>query len=263
MPPLLAALFELDGVLFDLRAARAAAVRDGLAAQGVLLDGAAAARAATFPGEDDAVRAAVAGAAAAGDSAAVGIDDVALALATHRAERAFTDHLRHGGVSLTDGARAAVDALAARLRLAVVTRLRRADAEWLLAAADVRGAFAMVMAGDDRIGDAAHAGARWAAALARLAPRVPGLLPARAAALVATTTAATEARAAGLRVAFVEPPDRGSGATLSDAHASSPAAVDSALPNADVRLRTLSALTPAGLACALDLAPASCTLPRP
>lgn len=270
--PLLAALFELDGVLFDLGAARAAAVRDGLAGQGVHLEAAASGRAAGLTDEEAAVRSAIAEAVARGDPAAARVDDVALALAVHRAERAFGERLRHGGAVLTPGAREAVDALGARLRLGVVTHLRRADAEWLLDAAGVRAAFAVVVATDDRTGARAASGGRWAAALARLAPRAPGLAPARAAAIVATSAAVAEARAAGLRTVFVEPaaeaPGRGEGATRSAApaphgepRAPSPDVPLEAPTGADVRLRTLSGLAPAALACALDLAPASCTAP--
>jgi beta-phosphoglucomutase-like phosphatase (HAD superfamily) len=202
-PALRAALVEPDGVLFELRPHRAGALREACAAEGMPLDAVAAAtlgRAAALPA-DAAVRAVVAAAAAAGSAAARACDDVALALLAHRAERAFGERLARGGVALRDGAREAVEALGARLRLGIVTRLRRADVELLLAAAGVGAGFAVIVAADDRPGAAPPGrgpGAPWTTALVRLAGRVPGLTPAQAVALV-DAAAVDGARAAGLR----------------------------------------------------------------
>ncbi len=278
-----AALFEPEGVLFDLRAARALALREGLAGQGVradALDPAALARAAALPAGEG-VRAAARAAAAAGDAAARACDEVALDLAAHQAERAFADHLARAPLTVADGAREAVAALGARLRLGVVTRLPRAAVERLLDAAGLAPAFAVVVAADDRAPAAPRPGApgaRYAAALARLAPRVPGLVPAQAVAVVDADAAAADARAAGLRTALVCADAAGADVAgrdvagadsvcdgASDARHTGPGAAPGtpAPRGADVRLVTLRGLTAAALACALDLAPTPCTRPRP
>jgi beta-phosphoglucomutase-like phosphatase (HAD superfamily) len=286
VPPadaLRAALLELEGVLFDLRAERARALREGLAAEGVRadrLDAATLDVAATLaPG--DAARAAVAAAAAAGDPVATACDDVALALIAHRAERTFESLLARGGLTLRDGAREAVAALGARLRLGVVTRLRRVEAERLLAATAFAGAlgdaFTVVVAADDRLppGIGAGAGARHAAALARLARTLPGLAPGQVVALVDGPASVAAARAAGLRTAVVAAPTasapRGVADTpavcapLSDArHTADDVAAPAPSPRAaDVARISLQGLTPATLACALDLAPTPCSTPHP
>jgi len=263
-PTLRVALFELEGVLFDLRAARTRALRDGLAGEGVrvdAIDAAALARAAPLPTEA-AVRTAIAAAARAGDPAAAACDDVMVALAAHRVERAFDDQLTRGGLALTDGAHAAVDALAARLRLGIVTRLRRTHADQLLAAAALGTAFSVLVAADDRAPTPGAPGVRYGAALARLAPRLAGLAPAQAVALVDTADAATDARAAGLRTVRVcaatwDTRDR---APADDAEG---AGDTTRQVGADAHLASLRGLTPATLACALDLAPAPCTPHRP
>jgi phosphoglycolate phosphatase-like HAD superfamily hydrolase len=210
VPPaaLRAALVDPEGVLFDLRAERARAVGDALAAAGVAAGSVgpdAIARAAALPA-GAAVRAAVAAAAAAGDAAAAACDEVALDIAAHRADRAFSGLLARAALTLADGAREAVAALGARLRLGVVTRLRRADADRLLEAAALAPAFAFVVAADDRLAGPARAGApgaRYAAALARLARPLAGLAGGEVAALVGAAADADDARAAGLRTVLV------------------------------------------------------------
>jgi beta-phosphoglucomutase-like phosphatase (HAD superfamily) len=272
-----AVLFELDGVLFDLRGARRAALRDArtdalrtargggatasadAAAALQALDAAALDAAAALPA-DDAVRAGLALAVAAGSAAAARCDDVALALAAHRFDRALGERLAAGGLTLTDGAREAVEALGARLRLGVVTRLRRADADRLLTAAGLAPAFAVVVAADDRLpapASRATPGAGFAAAVARLAPRVAGLTADQVAAIVDAPNTAAEVRAAGLRAVTVCAPAWDAGHT-----AAATAAVADHGGDAHLRLLSLRGLTPAALACALDLAPAPCTRPR-
>lgn len=247
---LLAAVVALDGVLFDLGALRAAAVRDALAAEGVRVGGAAAAHGATVAadaGEEAGVRAALAHAANEDGSPTSDGDEVTVALAAHRAERLVSERLQHGGAVLAEGAVAAVDALGGRLRLAAVTTLRRSDALRLLDAAGLAPAFGTLGAGDDRpvpargTAESVDAGnSAWAAVLARLAARVPHLTPDRVVAFTASAAGSAAARAAGARVVRI-------------------AAIDGAPDGAHARLRTLAGLTPAALACALDLAPA----PRP
>jgi beta-phosphoglucomutase-like phosphatase (HAD superfamily) len=266
---------EPEGVLFDLRAHRGGALRAGLAARGVAADRLGPdvlARAAALPPEQ-AVRAAVAAAAAAGDAAAAACDDVDLALAAHATDRAFADLLARGGLTLRDGAREAVAALGARLRLAVVTRLRRAEVAGLLGAAELGPAFAVVIAADDRLPPPPAGppgvrtpGACWAAALGRLGRQLSGLRAAQAVAVVDTPAAAADARAAGLRTAVVadEPARDGvPGETPGGAGGGrAEAAADPDPRGPDVRLVTLRGITPATLACALDLAPGPCP-PRP
>lgn len=273
MPPaappaaLRAALVDPEGVLFDLRAERARALRDALSDAGVAagsLGADAVARAAALPA-DAAVRAAVAAAAAAGDAAAAACDDVALDLAAHRAGRAFSDLLARGALTLAGGAREAVAALGARLRLGVVTRLRRADAERLLDAAGLAPSFAFVVAGDDRPSAPGAPGARYAAALARLARPLAALAAGEVAALVGATPDVDEARAAGLRAVLVGGDAPAVCAALADARhtAAGVAGGGGAGRGPDARLISLHGLTPAALACALDLAPTPCTTPRP
>jgi len=142
----------------------------------------------------------------------------------------------------------------------VVTRLRRADADRLLSAAGLVPAFAVVVAADDRLpapASRATPGAAFGAAVARLAPRVAGLTADQVAAFVDAPGAAVQARAAGLRAVLVCARAWDAGHTGADI-----AGVADHGGDAHLRLLSLRGLTPAALACALDLAPAPCTRPH-
>jgi beta-phosphoglucomutase-like phosphatase (HAD superfamily) len=221
-----AVCFEPEGLLLDTADAR----RDALAAS-LAVDGIALPR--DVPPADGAERRPTASLLA---HLAPSLDDTARELAVLRAEREFERRLR-AGVALVPGAREALEALAGGLRLAVVTRLRRASAEQALALAGLDAHVGVVVAAEDvrhpPPDPAAHR-----AAHARLARVLPAARPSRAVvALENGADGVRAARAAGLRAIFVGPPD-------------APARSDVA---ADARLTALAGLTPLALAAALEL----------
>jgi hypothetical protein len=117
-----------------------------------------------------------------------------------------------------------------------------------------------VVAADDRLpapASRANPGAGFTAAVARLAPRVAGLTAAQVAAIVDAPGAAADARAAGLRAVLVCARAWDAGHT-----GAATAGVADHRADANLRLLSLRGLTPAALACALDLAPAPCTRPH-
>ena len=135
-----AVLFELEGVLADTRSFRQRALRETLAHDGVhLADGN------YDEWADLSVRAAVAAALGGGSREP---DEVAIDLATLRAERRFAEYLAHG-FSMTDGARELVAHLAGRVRLGVVTRASRREASSILALSGLEFAFECVITSDD------------------------------------------------------------------------------------------------------------------
>lgn len=79
---------------------------------------------------------------------ALPLDDVALDLLGFRIDRAFTLDLSKG-VVLVDGARSTVERLASRCRLAVVSRLRRADVEAILNLGRMDHLFSFVVGEED------------------------------------------------------------------------------------------------------------------
>ncbi|MBL8960461.1 MAG: HAD family phosphatase [Gemmatimonadetes bacterium] len=80
------------------------------------------------------------------------LDATDLELLRLRAERALTASLGKGTI-LADGARSALERLAARHRLAGVTRLRRADVAPILELARLEHAFAFVIGAEDATAD--------------------------------------------------------------------------------------------------------------
>jgi HAD superfamily hydrolase (TIGR01509 family) len=245
---LAAACLELEGVLLEARAARRAALQRSLAVDGVALADDEFERWCDGLPTAAAVDRAVQQRAAAGDAAASAMDATARELAALRAERGFEAQVA-AGVTLVPGAREAAEALAVRLRLAVVTRAGRAVTDRVLAAAGLEGLFAAVVTADDvRAPKPDPAGHQLA--LARLARRAGALEPRTVAALEDAAPGVIAARAAGLRAVLVTP---GPSAAPS-AHAVPGTA--SAAP-ADARLSSVAGLTPLGLAAALDLVPAS------
>jgi HAD superfamily hydrolase (TIGR01509 family) len=102
---------------------------------------------------------------------------------------------------LTEGARDAVLALGARLRLGVVTRAHRREVEFALGLAGLDHAFQCVVAADDvRAGKPSPEG--YALALARLARRAP-VDAQRVVAFEDAAPGIRAARAAGVRVVAV------------------------------------------------------------
>jgi beta-phosphoglucomutase-like phosphatase (HAD superfamily) len=182
-----AVLCELEGVLVDATRLRDAALRAGLAAVGA--GDAAAPASAGGRGTAEAVRDALA--AASGGS----IDETLADLATLSAESHFAAHAA-GGLSLIDGAREFVESAAGRVRLAVVTRARRREAETMLALAGLADGFEFVVAAEDAAPPKPHP-APYERALARLARRRP-VARERVVALESGAAGVAAARAAGL-----------------------------------------------------------------
>lgn len=194
-----AVLVELDGVLVDTRRARADAVRTAVEAAGLVAPGPPAPDVPDDPSSsiDDLVRATVARTRAV---AAHHLDDTALALLALAAEREYPRRLATG-VTLVDGAAAAITALGDTFRLAVVSAWRRADAERVLADAGLTNRIRFVAAADDGPGFATPAGRyRHAVARARRGTAAGDTV----AALVGGAVGFAAARAAGARAVLVD-----------------------------------------------------------
>jgi HAD superfamily hydrolase (TIGR01509 family) len=137
-----ALLIELEDVIIPTRHARRAALRTAVAAQGVVASDAAL-DAGTGLGTASALDAVLA---AAGKT----LDATARALAVHHADRLLSERLA-AGLVLVEGAAGALEALAATARLAVVTRARRTDADYMLALAGLTALFEVIVTGDDPV----------------------------------------------------------------------------------------------------------------
>jgi HAD superfamily hydrolase (TIGR01509 family) len=111
------ALIELEGVVFETQELRVGAAREAFAALGID-----------------------------GDARA---DQVMRDLITVRAERAFSERLAMGGLSMASGARSFLEDASATARLGIVTRARRADVDVMLRLAGLESAFAVIVCGDD------------------------------------------------------------------------------------------------------------------
>lgn len=183
-----AVLFELEGVLADTRSARQRALQETLAQDGVRLPNSAYEAYADLP-----VRSAVAAALA---TASIEPDEIAIDLATLRAERRFAEHLALG-LTMCDGARELVAHLAGRVRLGVVTRATRREAVSMLSVAGLEFAFECVIGADDAI-SAKPAAAQYDLAL-RTMSRLRPVAAATTLALVDGPVGIRAARAAGLR----------------------------------------------------------------
>ncbi|MGZ9194406.1 MAG: HAD family hydrolase [Gemmatirosa sp.] len=236
-----AALFELEGVLVDTHAMRRDALRRALADEGVALTPGQYDAWCTGLSPDDAAAEAVRRLAPTTDAARA-LDDTARELVARRAERTFSTGLA-ADMTLTPGARAALDAMAGMLRLGLVTRARRREVDGVLALAGLEAHFACIVTADDvRVPRPAPDAHRLA--LARLAAR-GGAAPAATVAFENDALGVAAARAAGVRTVRV----------ASSAHRTSEADGRGASP--DAWIATLAGLTPSSLAALLDLAPAS------
>ncbi|MEO6443622.1 MAG: HAD family phosphatase [Gemmatimonadaceae bacterium] len=185
-----AVLLEFDGVLADTRLVRREAMAGVLESEGIPLSDAAYREHCAGHSTADAVRALIA-------HHDLDMDETGLDLLTLRIDRAFSQHIAKG-VMLVDGARETVERLASRVRLGVVSRLKREDVEFVLSLAGLEDAFRCVIGADDaypRKPDPAP----YFAALRRLDGRRP--IPARG--LVVTLEDSSDgiraARAAHLR----------------------------------------------------------------
>lgn len=178
-----AVLLEFEGIVVDTQAARRDALVDAFGAHGVALttedywD-----CCAGYP-MPTGIRNLAA-------SRALTLDDTALDLITLRAERTLGQYLAKGAL-LVDGARSAIERLAARHRLGVVSHMRRADIESIIALARLEHAFAFVVGSEDTT-RAKPDPAPYALAMQRLGRFRVG---------EATTVAALEFGIAGIRAA--------------------------------------------------------------
>jgi beta-phosphoglucomutase-like phosphatase (HAD superfamily) len=184
-----AVLFELEGVLADTRTLRRRALQDALAHDGVVLSDVDYDDLYATRPVRDAIPAAL-------EAAGVVADATAVELATLRAERGFATQLSHG-FSVADGARELVASLAARVRLGIVTRASRQDADVMLTTAGLDFAFECVVSADD-VAEPKPATAPYEHALRALARRRAIAAP-LALALEDGPSGIRSARAAGLR----------------------------------------------------------------
>ena len=137
-----ALLIEIEDVVVPTRDARRAAWRSALGGHGIV----------TTERALDAATGLATAPAIAAILAASGatLDATGRALAAHHADRLFSERLSAGMV-LVDGAAGALETLAATARLAVVTRARRVDVEFMLALAGLASLFEVVVTGDDPV----------------------------------------------------------------------------------------------------------------
>lgn len=190
-----ALLCELEGVLFDTAALRREAMVRAIASVGGTLPDewrAAAGEPPIVPAD------AAAAAAVAGLDADAPVSDL-LGLT---ASRFFLEEASLGSVALTDGAATFVSDATAQLRMVVVTRARRSEADLLLSRSPFSDAFSFVIAEEDTLHGKPHAGP-YRAALDRLRSGPHGTTAALALEHGAIGVAA--AAAAGVRCIAVGP----------------------------------------------------------
>ena len=185
-----AVLMEFDGVLADTAAARRDAMLTVLAEEGITLSHADHRdRCAGLP-TPEAVRGALA-------RCGVTLDETGVELLALRVDRAFTAHVSKG-LMLADGAREAVERLAARARLGIVTRAGRRDVEFVLSLAQLDHLFACVIGAED-VYPAKPSPAPYLAAMRRLERRRPVPSDGVVVALEDSSHGIRSARGAGLR----------------------------------------------------------------
>jgi HAD superfamily hydrolase (TIGR01509 family) len=134
-------LLELEGVIADVSEARRDAIFAALRADGVKLPENEYRDLCAGLSFEEAVRAAF-------RSTGRGRDETAIALAAHRAERAYRAYIGKG-LTLVEGARETLERLHDSVRLALVTRAPRNDAMFVLSLARVEHLFTCVVAAED------------------------------------------------------------------------------------------------------------------
>ena len=134
-------LVELEGVIADTGEARRDAILASLRADGVMLPDSEYRDLCAGLSFDDAVRAAFRG-------VGRGRDDTAIALASHRAERAYRAYIGKG-LTLVEGARETLERLHETVRIGLVTRSPRNDAMFVLSLARIEHLFTSVVAQED------------------------------------------------------------------------------------------------------------------
>ena len=134
-------LLELEGVIADTGETRRDAIFAALRADGVQVPDNEYRDLCAGLSFDEAVRAAFRG-------VGRGRDETAIALAAHRAERAYRAYIGKG-LTLVEGARETLERLHDTVRLALVTRSPRNDAMFVLSLARVEHLFTCVVAAED------------------------------------------------------------------------------------------------------------------
>ena len=134
-------LIELEGVIADTGEARRDAILASLRADGVMLPDSEYRDLCAGLSFDDAVRAAFRG-------VGRGRDDTAIALASHRAERAYRAYIGKG-LTLVEGARETLERLHESVRIGLVTRSPRNDAMFVLSLARIEHLITSVVAQED------------------------------------------------------------------------------------------------------------------
>ena len=188
-----AVLFDFDGVLVNSEPLHFAALRDALAPEGIVIDEPEYAR--TYLAYDDweAVRIALAGHGLSHDSERVSV--VAARKAT-----LFEQMLAH--IPLFPGARDLVLSLSAEYPLAIASGARHCEIESMLLSAGLLKAFAAIVGADDVSSTKPHP-EPYLAAMARLAPRAPGILPSECLVVEDSMAGIASALAAGMKVVAV------------------------------------------------------------
>lgn len=185
-----AVLMEFDGVLADTAFARRESMLTVLAEDGIVISHADYRdRCAGLP-TPDAVRGALA-------RCGLSIDETGVELLALRIDRAFTAHVGKG-LMLADGAREAIERLAARTRLGIVSRANRRDVEFVLSLAQLEHLFACVVGAED-VYPPKPSAAPYQAALRRLERRRPVPVDGLVVALEDSIIGIHAAHAAGLR----------------------------------------------------------------
>jgi HAD superfamily hydrolase (TIGR01509 family) len=134
-------LLELEGVIADTGEARRDAIFAALRVDGVQLPEREYRDLCAGLSFEEAVRAAFRG-------MGRGSDETEIALAAHRAERAYRAYIGKG-LTLVEGARETLERLHDSVRLALVTRAPRNDAMFVLSLARIEHLFSCVVAAED------------------------------------------------------------------------------------------------------------------
>lgn len=190
-----ALLCEFEGVLADTDTLRRRALQQALADEGLSLPGDVAREQCAGLALESSVRAALH---AVGEAR----DETGVALLALRASRHFTA-LTAKGLSLVPGARDLVERARSITRVALVTRAGRREVEYVLALAELEGAFECVVTGDE-VSAPPPAPDVVRAALERLGRRRP-VRRERCVALVDALPALRAAHAAGIHAAAIAP----------------------------------------------------------
>lgn len=185
-----AVLMEFHGVLADTALARREALLSVLHEDGIRLTPDEYRESCAGLATPDAVRGAL-------QRHDVPFDDTDLELLTLRVERVFSAHVGKG-IVLAEGAREAVERLAARVRLGIVSRSPRHDVEFVLSLAQLEHVFSCVIGVEDAVPGKPDA-APYQAALQRFARRRPVPAEGIVVAIEDTIGGIRAAHAAGLR----------------------------------------------------------------